>query len=399
MPRVLYIDTPFESGTGGACTRSRLIYRALRSTHETDLLLVHPHHGPTPSAQPASPRFPPTLELKALPPRWFSSRVAFRIGAAGTRAYLDLLSRRRYDAVVCRLHTPWLLAAIASNHPSHPALIVDLDLVSSRLVGLKWRQAPSFRNIGTLVERIHLERLEHRILRKPWLVFFSNPAERDQLALDLARQGSRVRLGILPNILIPPTIPPHPESSPVILFFGCLDSPANTDAFRFLMGDILPLIDADLRRHRVTIHVAGIKAPPWFSSLIRESGSDRVALVGPVNPIETAIADSRFVLLPLRVASGTRTRILEAAAQLRTVITTPLGAEGIAVGSDAIVAPDATGIASGIRRLLDAPDRAVDLGRRLGDRCRHRYSESRVAGELLTQMRDFLETRRESRSG
>ncbi len=395
MPRVLYIDVPFESGTGGANNRSRLLFRALRSAYETDLLLVHPR-GSDSTQRPDATKYPPTLELNALPPCWIRSRSVFQFGSAGTRAYLELLSTRRYDAVVCRFHSPWLLAATAANHPSRPAIVVDLDLVSSRLVGLKWRQTPSLRNLGTLIERIHLERLERRLLRKPWLVFFSNPAERDQLALDLARRGSRVRLGILPNILVAPTIPPHPESSPIILFWGCLDSPANTDAFRFLMGDILPLIDADLRRHQVRIHVAGINAPPWFSRLIRESGSDRVVLVGPVPSIESAIADSRFVLLPLRVASGTRTRILEAAAQLRTVVTTPLGAEGIGVGSDAIVASKAEGIATGIRRLLDAPDRAVDLGRRLGDRCRHRYSEPRIASEFLTQMQEFLQAHREA---
>lgn len=394
MPRVLYIDVPFEDEAGGDKNRSRFLFQTLCSAFETDLLRVHPHGSkpPPPSPSPRKPR----LELHALPPSPLQSHSVFRIGPAETTAYLNLLTERRYDAVVCRFHSPWLLALAADNHPSHPAVVVDLDMVSSRLVGLSWRQAPSLRNRWFLFERIKLERLERRLLRRPWQVFFSNPVERDHIALELARQGSRVHLGILPNILVAPTVPPHPESKPIILFFGSLNSAANSDAFRYLMQDILPRIETDLQRHNVRIHVAGKSPPPWFTTLIKDSGSDRVDLIGRVDSMESAIADSRFVLLPLRIASGTRTRILEAAAQLRTVVTTPLGAEGIAVGNDAVIASDPDGLAAAIRRLLDAPDRAVDLGRRLGDRCRDRYSEPRIAGEFLSQLREFLEAHKQA---
>jgi len=396
MRRVLYIDVRSEDQSGGDKSRSRFLFQTLGSAFETDLLLIHPH-GSKPSHSPHPPNHKPILEFHALPPAWNHSDSVFRIGPTESRAYFDLLSARRYAAVVCRFHSPWFLAAAAEIHPSRPAIVIDLDMVSSRLIGLTWRQAPSFRNRWFLLERIKLERLERHLLHKPWLVFFSNPVERDQMALELTRQRSRVRLGILPHILVAPTSPPHPESNPVILFFGSLNSAANTDAFRFLMLDILPLIDADLRRHDVRIHVAGKDPPPWFTTLIQESGSDRVALIGCVDSMEAAIANSRFVLLPLRVASGTRTRILEAAAQLRTVVTTPIGAEGIAVGADAIIASEPEGLAMGIRRLLDAPDRAVDLGRRLGDRCRDRYRESRIAGEFLSQMNEFLKAHDDSR--
>jgi glycosyltransferase involved in cell wall biosynthesis len=395
MPRVLYIDVPFEGEPGGDKNRSRFLFQTLRQAFETDLLLVHPHH-PGSSGESRTRRHPPILELQAQPPGWFHSHSVFRIDPKQNRAYLDLLSARRYDAVICRFHSPWFLALGAETHPSRPAILMDLDMVSSRLVGLTWRQNPSIRNRWFLFERIKLERLERDLLRRPWQVLFSNPIERDQMALDLKRESTRVRLGVLPNILVAPKLTSVPETKPIILFFGSLNSAANTDAFRHLMRDILPLLDADLRRHQVRIHVAGKNPPPWFSQLIQESGSDRVTLVGRVDSMETAIAESRFVFLPLRVASGTRTRILEAAAQHRTVVTTSLGAEGIAVGTDAILANDPENLAAGVRRLLEAPDRAVDLGRRLFDRCRDRYGETRIAGEFLSLFNEFLQAHRDT---
>jgi glycosyltransferase involved in cell wall biosynthesis len=393
MPRVLYIDVPFEDEPGGDKNRSRFLFNTLGTAFETDLLLVHPHKN-QPARATHGLRHKPILELQAQPPGWFHSHSVFRIDPRQNRAYLDLLSARRYDAVVCRFHSPWFLALGAHAHPSRPAVVMDLDMVSSRLVGLTWRQDPSIRNRWFLFERIKLERLERNLLHRPWQVLFSNPVERDQMALEVERQGTRVRLGVLPNILVAPTLTSVPETQSIILFFGSLNSAANTDAFRYLMQDILPLIDADLRRHQVRIHVAGKNPPPWFSQLIQKSGSDRVILVGRVDSMETAIAESRFVFLPLRVASGTRTRILEAAAQLRTVVTTPLGAEGIAVGTDALIANGPQGLAASIRRLLDAPDRAVDLGRRLCVRCRDRYGETRIAGEFLGLLKEHLQAHR-----
>lgn len=383
-PRVLYLDVPFEHESGGDKNRSRFLWHALRGAFETDCLLIAPE--PAASGKPQFTEFKPVLRLAPQRGPWHQSDSVFAFGPAELAAFNQLLTDRPYDAVFTRFHSPWALARAAAAHPTRPAVIVDLDMVSSRLVGLTWRQAPSLKNRWFLFERIKLERLEKQLLQAPFLVLFSNPVELEDLQRRFATPGSKARLAVLPNVMPPPPKLGTVTPQPVILFFGSMNSGANTDGFRFLVESVLPLLEADLRRHNVKLHVAGKNPPKWFGELLAKSGSDRVVLVGGVESMERAIAEARFVFLPLRVASGTRTRILEAAAVGKAVVTTSIGAEGIEVGDDALVADEPAALAAVVRRLLDDPAQAEALGQRLRDRCVARYSEARVAGDLVREV-------------
>jgi glycosyltransferase involved in cell wall biosynthesis len=390
-PRLLYVDVPFEHESGGDKNRSRFLWHTLRGAFETDCLLIAPEKSA--SGKPQFTEFEPVLRLPLARGPWHQSDSVFAFGPRELDAFRELLTERRYDAVFTRFHSPWALARAVAAHPTRPAVIVDLDMVSSRLVGLTWQQAPSFKNRWFLFEKLKLARLEKQLVRQPFLVLFSNPVELADLRDRVAPKPSPARLAVLPNVMPPPPKPGPVTPQPAILFFGSMNSGANTDAFRFLVESLLPLLDADLRRHGVKLHIVGKNPPPWFAELLVKSQSDGVLLVGGVDSMERAIAESRFVFLPLRVASGTRTRILEAAALGKAVVTTTIGAEGIEVGDDALIADTPEALAAAVRRLLDDPAQAERLGRRLRERCVARYSESRVAGDLVREVSDFIASR------
>lgn len=253
---------------------------------------------------------PPVVTLQSRRGPWWQSDSILSFDDAQKQQFLKQLSTRTYDLVVARFHSPWELCLTAANHPSKPGIVVDLDMVSSRLVGLTWKQNPSFRNRWFLLERIKLQRLERQLLRQPWMIGFSNPVELSDLQEQHGPCPPPGRLVELPNVMPPSGPVQSPRREPAILFFGSMNSAANLDGFRFLMDQLLPRIEPDLKAHGVKIHVAGKNPPPWFAERIRASGTDRVMLLGAVDSMEQTIAASRFVLLPLRVASGTRTRIL-----------------------------------------------------------------------------------------
>ena len=395
-PRVLYIDVPFEHEAGGDKNRSRFLWRTLEDAFDAELLLVVRDGGPSVS-RPRSAQVAPVLTLTATKAALWQSDSVFAFAAPDRAAYERLLQERRYDAVFTRFHSPWELARMAHRHPTKPAVVVDLDMVSSRLVALTWRQQPSFKNRWFLFERLKLGRFERRLFRQPFLVLFSNPVEMEEARTHAAPDPLPGCFAVTPNVMPDAPALADAEARPVVLFFGSMNSGANTDAFRFLMDEVLPRLDADLRRHGVRIQVVGKNPPPWFTDRVKASGSDRVLLVGGVDSMERAIAESRFVLLPLRVASGTRTRILEAAAQARSVVTTAIGAEGIDVGDDAMVRDDAEGLAEAVRRLLDEPALAHRLGRQLHDRCSSRYAPDHVARELVREVGGFIAARKEAR--
>lgn len=391
-PRVLYLDVPFERESGGDKNRSRFLWQTLQSAFEADLLLITPSRSET--ERPLFTDSTPVLSLPHVPGPWHQSDSTFFFRSSELAAFRELLDQRRYDAVVTRFNSPWVLARTAAAHRTHPAVIVDLDMVSSRLVGLTWRQAPSLKNRWFLFEKLKLQHLERKLVREPFLVLCSNPVEMADLRNRVAPKSSPTQFAVLPNAMPPPPKIEPVATQPVILFFGSMNSGANTDGFRFLIESLLPLLEADLRRHGVSIHIAGKDPPPWFAGLLARSKTDRVRLIGGVDSMERTIAGSRFVLLPLRIASGTRTRILEAAAIGKAVVTTSIGAEGIEVSTETLVADTPHELAAAVRRLLDEPMLAETLGRRLRDRCVSRYSADRLASDLVREINDFIHLRK-----
>lgn len=396
--RILYLDRPFQAGAGGDKNRSRFLWQALREVGELQAAFIE--RNGTSSAAADGGSSGPVLRVRALKAPWWESESVPGFDAGAVGAFDALLSGRGFDVVFARFHTPWNLCRQAARHPSRPAVVMDLDMVSSRLVALAWQQRRSLRNRWFLFERWKLERLERRLLRQPWLVFLSNPVELADLGKRQASAGRGARLAELPNVMPADGPMTSVARKPVVLFFGSLDSAANLDGFKFLMDELVPRLRDDLERFDARIHIAGKHPPAWFNDRLRRAGTERVVLLGGVDSMERTIAEAQFVLLPLRVASGTRTRILEAAAQGRAVVTTSIGAEGIDVGDSACVhdAPDA--LAEAVRRLLADPAAADALGRKLQERCRTRYAPSRVAADMVRDLRAFVdEHRRRRRAG
>jgi glycosyltransferase involved in cell wall biosynthesis len=390
--RVLYLDTRFEHQAGGDKNRSRFLWQVLRGTFSAEFGLIDTGGASAPSNGTID-EFPPAITLRTKRSPWWQSASVFSFDQTELDRFRNHLLSHRYDLIVARFHSPYSLCRAAAKQSGETAIMVDLDMVSSRLVGLTWKQAPSIRNRWFFLEKIKLQRFEQQLLRQPWLISFSNPVELADLRHHAAPNPPACRFFELPNVMPQDRPLERQPTDAMILFFGSLNSAANLDGFKFLM-ELLPLVDADLKRHQVKIHVAGKNPPPWFAQSIQNSGTDRVVLLGAVDSMAQTIANSRFVVLPLRVASGTRTRILEAAAQQRAVVTTPIGAEGIDVGDAARVHKSPADLALAIRDLLDHPEAAEDLGRQLATRCRARYSHERVAADLSNELDLFLKQKK-----
>jgi glycosyltransferase involved in cell wall biosynthesis len=231
--------------------------------------------------------------------------------------------------------------------------------------------------------------LERQIVHSPSLLLFSNSEELTALYRRDHSHGSKSEFALLPNVM-PRAAELTVERQPVILFFGSLDSSANVDGLSFLVEEVLPQIEGDLKRHNVRLHIAGKNPPAALAERLLALGSDRVQLVGPVDSIARAIAESQFVLLPLRIASGTRTRILEAAAAGRAVVTTTIGAEGLDLGDSVLIGNTAQELAAHTRRLLGDPGAADLAGRRLRERSRALYDASKVAADLAAKLEGFM---------
>jgi len=380
--RLLYLDVAFEQEPGGDKNRSRFLWQSLTRQFDAEFLLLEkPPRDASPRPSGAL-RIQPVARLRYGRGPWYESDSVMAFDRNARRAFQRLLSERPYDVVFSRFHSPWQLACLAEQHPSRPAVVVDLDMLSSRLVGMTWKAQPVWRNRWFLIERWKLEWLERRLYRRPFLVFLSNPTELDQVQQRYGRRQRRCQLRVLPNVMPPPGPPLAKPIKPVVLFFGSMNSAANVDGFRFLLEHIWPRVADDLERADAAIHVVGKNPPAWFREQLQAAQASRIVLVGAVDSMEETLAECRFVLLPLRIASGTRTRVLEAAAQQKAVVTTSIGAEGLDLGDDALVRDDPEGLAQAVRSLLADSAEAKRWGERLYRRCTARYAPDRVGNAM-----------------
>jgi glycosyltransferase involved in cell wall biosynthesis len=135
--------------------------------------------------------------------------------------------------------------------------------------------------------------------------------------------------------------------------------PPNVDAALWFCERIWP----QLRRRLPDLHftIVGRNPDPRVVALGRRQG---VVVTGEVADVRPYLAGCRCVVVPLRSGGGTRLKILEAMAMARPVVSTALGAEGLAItpGRDILIADEAERFATHVVDLLGSAERALLLG-------------------------------------
>jgi glycosyltransferase involved in cell wall biosynthesis len=103
-----------------------------------------------------------------------------------------------------------------------------------------------------------------------------------------------------------------------------------------------------------------------------------------VDDLRPHLSAAAVVVVPLRLGSGTRLKILEAWAMGRPVVSTALGAEGLdgVAGRHLLIADDPAEFASAVLRVLGEPALASELGRAGRALAAERYSWSGAARAL-----------------
>lgn len=232
-----------------------------------------------------------------------------------------------------------------------------------------------------------------------------NPAMRLWLAFDVQRvrryeRNAYVRAGIsLPvsdaerNVLlkispgarcdvIPPGIdldefaPQGLDEMPnTVLWVGALGHAPNRDSFWWFYKEIVPLVID--RYPDVRIQVAGTGMPEGIQSLRHPN----VEVLGLVADIRQAMARAQVCVVPLRIGSGVRIKLLEMFAMGRAVVSTSVGAEGLGVTHDEhlLIADTPEQFAKEVVGLLRDNARRARLGAEARAHVTRQYSWERVA--------------------
>lgn len=152
-----------------------------------------------------------------------------------------------------------------------------------------------------------------------------------------------------------------------VLTLGTLHYAPNAEGIRWFVREVFPLIRRGLPGARLTI--VGKNPPADLLRAAREGGPS-VTVTGFVEDLVPYLRRSGVVVVPVLSGSGMRVRILEALSRALPVVTTTIGAEGIAArpGADLLLADTPEEFAGAVMRVLREPQTAARLsanGRRL----------------------------------
>ena len=134
----------------------------------------------------------------------------------------------------------------------------------------------------------------------------------------------------------------------ILLFVGDFKYFTNQDAFRLLVEKVWPKVAS--RCPEATLRLVGRHPNDWIKGL----ASKKIIVDTGVDDIRQAYGSADVLLAPMRIASGTNLKILEAMAAGLPVVTTSVGIEGIRAktGRDALVADDPDQLAYQVISLL-----------------------------------------------
>ncbi|MYA98740.1 glycosyltransferase [Candidatus Poribacteria bacterium] len=149
------------------------------------------------------------------------------------------------------------------------------------------------------------------------------------------------------------------ETPAHLIYIGSMDWYPNEDAVAFFADAVLPQIQEKVPD--VQFSIVGGNPSARVQRLTEREG---VIVTGRVPEIKPYFTEATVFVVPLRIGSGTRLKILEALAMGKAIVSTSVGAEGLDLkdGEEIFIADEPTVFAETVIRLLTDPS----LRRRIG---------------------------------
>jgi glycosyltransferase involved in cell wall biosynthesis len=294
----------------------------------------------------------------------------------GARAALrEALTTKPRLILAHRLSSMWLLAELRALLRGIP-IFFDIDDVEHVAWSRRLWHDPSWP-----AERLLL-------LQTPALMFAERRAVRLSTATFVCSEADRRRLNSLsgtdrvhtiPNSVIFPPQAAGRTSEALVMFVGSMGSRPNAQAVDTLVQEVWPLVRARAPQARLAIIGKGSELTASYPPV-----DPSVRFLGFVDDLDSWYARARIVCCPISHGSGTRVKIIEAAAHARAIVSTSMGAEGLNFrdGREILLREGPSALADACVELLNDPSRADHLGSAARARAAERYERSAVVRQL-----------------
>jgi glycosyltransferase involved in cell wall biosynthesis len=386
MRRILVLtpELPYPPHQG-ASLRNFFILKGLAQNHAVTLLSFSDRVA---SQEPVDtgplPGLLESISIEATPRRSRRDRLlrlltsrepdmAYRLASNPFTVRLrSLLQEQAFDIVQIEgLELAYTLPVIRSLGPRSSVLFDNHNAETA----LQWRafltdlQSPSRWPLAlySWAQVGRLERFERWICAQADAVTAVSEADRRALAGLVPAQS----ITVIPNCIDVSTyvdVTSHEVPAFDLVFSGKMDYRPNVDAVLWFAHAVWPRIRE--ARPGTTLAIVGQKPHPRLDALRDAPG---ITVTGWVEQVQPYLAGATVFVMPFRMGSGTRLKLIEALAAGKPVVSTTLGAEGFGLrsGQGLLLADTPNEFATAVLTLLTQPDqraRLVAAGRQIAER-------------------------------
>ena len=156
----------------------------------------------------------------------------------------------------------------------------------------------------------------------------------------------------------------NPDSYPVerntLVYTGQIGWYPNEDALVYFIEEIMPMVNQAIPEVKVLI--VGDKPSNRIKELSQKDS--RITVTGFVDDVREFMGKASVYIVPLRIGSGTRLKILEAMSMKKAIVTTSIGCEGLRVedGKQLLIRDDPRDFADAVLSLLKDENLRRELG-------------------------------------
>lgn len=324
-----------------------------------------------------------TAQLKSLiSPRSFAAGGLYC--AAMQRKIDDLLSRETFD-----------LIQVEFGHLSSyrfgsgvPVVLDEHNIEYELLYRMYQSERSGFRRFYNWLEYKKYQHEEREFWKRVDACVFTSEREEAMLRAQIPDK----RVTTAPNGVDINYFQPIAEEMDLnsLVFTGLISYRPNTDAVLYFAQEILPLIVQ--KRPQTVFSIVGMGPTEEVCRL----ESANVHVTGKVPDVRPYIAKAGALVVPLRMGSGTRLKVLEGLAMAKPVVSTSLGCEGIDVKAEEHlrIADTPETFAQAVITMLEDREAALAMGRRGRTLVEQYYSWESITDHLEEFHQEVLETSR-----
>lgn len=364
--RVLFVAPYLPAPGSGGRTRFTNLISRIAARHEVEVLCIREHDQdasqlayPGRVFEPAAPKPRPGGLRGKL--RFYAERLDPLPQFAALRFDPGLVAAlretcERFQPHVVQIETTEMGQYLRAV-PWGPVRALDLqDVAHGWFQRVREQSRPGKQRWTMRWEESRTRRYDREICRRADLVFAPSALEADRIAELAGVNAVEVPNGVDtaffdPGASFDEDVPADPNR---ILFVGPLTYTANRDGLRWFVDEVLPLVRMRMPDARVD-HVG---------TTIEESFGADVTHHGRVEDLRAWYAAAPISIVPVRIGSGTRYKILEAFAMGRCVVSTTIGAEGLDAehGEHLLLADEPSTFADAVVRALSDEGTRIRLG-------------------------------------